>query len=196
MRKSPRRKWVYLRLVTLISISHNSRLFLLAPEIGIDLRGFTIHILFLNNAKSQNTTTCWVGKGSVSLTVSLALRYRAEPGRSCSLRNLWGVDLPCGLAGPVPSPSFSALGIAQQCAPGWAVECAKWYEILRAIAVPSKGSLKSQNSRHGLGKFLRSIVLTFVFPPHVMLHPTPAGQRKEVSVSICRVLFPKDLPLV
>lgn len=45
--KSPRRKWVWRRLATVISIAHNLLLFLLAPVVGIDLNGFKSHILFL-----------------------------------------------------------------------------------------------------------------------------------------------------
>lgn len=85
----------------MISISHNSLLFLLAPAFGIDLKGFKIHILFLTMLNLKTLVLVGWGKDFSSLTKSLALRYRADPVGCCSLRILWVVGQPCGLVSPV-----------------------------------------------------------------------------------------------
>ena len=61
----------------MISISHNSLLFVLALAVDIDLGGLKIHILgFSEQYQVLNTSTRWVGKGFVSLTMSFAFMYK------------------------------------------------------------------------------------------------------------------------
>lgn len=85
----------------MISISHNSLLFSLAAAVGIDLKGFKIHILFLTILNLKTLVLVGLEKGFSCLTRSLALRCRADAVRCCKLRILWVLGLPRGLVSPV-----------------------------------------------------------------------------------------------